>query len=228
MVRSRLEFTNVSQNPVVATPTNSGIGVGMVGTGFMCKAHANGYRTLPYMAYPPPARPDLVAVASATKASADVAADRYGFTRAYADWHKMLTDPEVHLVDICGPNNIHADVAIAAMDAGKHVLCEKPLGRNADESQQVLEAARLANTKHMVAFNYRFVPAVRKARHLIEQGELGHIRHFRARYCQDWLTDMEHPLEWRLQKSLAGSGALGDLGSHVVVWPDSSSASQRW
>ncbi len=192
------------------------IGVGVVGTGFMCQAHVNAYRTLPYMAYPPPARLRLGGVASRLGADAEAAARRYGFERAYADWREMLADPSIQLVDNCGPNNIHAEVSIAALDAGKHVLCEKPLGRNAAESRRMLEAARRADGKHMVAFNYRFVPAVRKARHLLEQGVLGKIHHFRARYCQDWLADPEFPRVWRLRKALSGSGVLGDLGSHIV------------
>ena len=192
------------------------IGVGVVGTGFMCKAHVNAWRTLPYMAYPPPARPRLTGIASRRSADAEAAAGRYGFERAYTDWREMVADPAIQLVDNCGPNNIHAEVNIAALDAGKHVLCEKPLGRNAAESRRMLEAARRAGGKHMAAFNYRFVPAVRKARLMIEQGALGQIHHFRARYCQDWLADPEHPRVWRLQKALAGSGALGDLGSHIV------------
>ena len=192
------------------------IGVGVVGTGFMCKAHVNAWRTLPYMAYPPPVRPRLTGIASRRSADAGAAAGRYGFERAYTDWREMIADPAIQLVDNCGPNNIHAEVNIAALDAGKHVLCEKPLGRNAAESRRMLEAARRAGGKHMAAFNYRFVPAVRKARLLLEQGALGRIHHFRARYCQDWLADPDHPRVWRLQKALAGSGALGDLGSHIV------------
>ena len=192
------------------------IGVGVVGTGFMCTAHVNAWRTLPYMAYPPPAQPRLTGIASRRSADAEAAAGRYGFERAYADWREMIADPAIQLVDNCGPNNIHAEVNIAALDAGKHVLCEKPLGRNAAESRRMLEAARRAGGKHMAAFNYRFVPAVRKARLLMEQGALGRIHHFRARYCQDWLADPEHPRVWRLQKALAGSGVLGDLGSHIV------------
>ncbi|MDE2991660.1 MAG: Gfo/Idh/MocA family oxidoreductase [Chloroflexota bacterium] len=192
------------------------IGVGVVGTGFMCQAHVNAFRTLPYMAYPPPARPRLRAVASRKRANAEAAAGRYGFETAHADWREMLADPAIQLVDNCGPNNIHAEVSIAALDAGKHVLCEKPMGRNAAESRQMLDAARRASGKHMVAFNYRFVPAVRKARMLMEQGALGEIFHFRARYCQDWLADPEFPRVWRLQQALSGSGVLGDLGSHIV------------
>ena len=192
------------------------IGVGLVGTGFMCQAHVNAYRTLPYMAYPPPARPRLRGVAGRLGPDAEAAAGRYGFERAHADWRELLADPAIQLIDNCGPNNIHAEVNIAALDAGKHVLSEKPLGRNAAESRRMLEAARNAPGKHMVAFNYRFVPAVRKARLLLEQGALGRIYHFRARYCQDWLADPEHPRVWRLQKALSGSGVLGDLGSHIV------------
>ena len=212
----------MSEEVGVATQANGDrdaipeIGVGVVGTGFMCQAHVNAWRTLPYMAYPPPMRPRLRGVAGRKRANAEAAARRYGFERAHADWREMLADPAVQLIDNCGPNNVHAEVNVAALDAGKHVLCEKPLGRNAAESRRMLAAARRAPGKHMVAFNYRFVPAVRKARLLMEQGALGRIFHFRARYCQDWLADPEHPRVWRLQKALSGSGVLGDLGSHVV------------
>ena len=192
------------------------IGVGVVGTGFMCQAHVNAWRTLSYMAYPPPARPRLRGVAARLVADAEAAASRYGFECSYADWREMLADPAIDLIDNCGPNNIHAEVSIAALEAGKHVLCEKPMGRSAAESRRMLEAARRADGKHMVAFNYRFVPAVRKARHLLEQGALGQIHHFRARYLQDWLADPEFPRVWRLQRALSGSGVLGDLGSHIV------------
>ncbi len=192
------------------------VGVGMLGYAFMGKAHTNAYKTLPYMIYPPPAVPRLVAVAGRDEAGVQAAAARYGYDRAYTDWRQLLTDPEVQLFDNGGPNNLHAEPCIAAAQAGKHILCEKPLARNAAEARTMRDAAQAAGVKHMVAFNYRFVPAIRQAYELIQSGKLGRIYHFRAVYLQEWITDPQMPLIWRLDKGLAGSGALGDLGAHII------------
>jgi predicted dehydrogenase len=190
------------------------IGVGMLGYAFMGKAHANGYRTLSYMAWPPPLMPRLVSIAGRDEAAVRAAAARYGFERFVTDWHELVADPDVQLFDNTGPNNLHAAPTIAAAEAGKHVFCEKPLGRTADESYDIWQRVEAAGVKHMTAFNYRFVPAVRLAHRLIEAGELGEIHHFRGRYLQEWgpTTDMA----WRFERDAAGSGALGDLGTHVV------------
>ncbi len=192
------------------------VGVGMLGYAFMGKAHTNAYKTLPYMIYPPPAVPRLVAVAGRDEAGVQAAAARYGYERAYTDWRQLLTDPDVQLFDNGGPNNLHAEPCIAAAQAGKHILCEKPLARNAGEARTMRDAAQAAGVKHMVAFNYRFVPAIRQAYELIQSGKLGRIYHFRAVYLQEWITDPQMPLIWRLNKGLAGSGALGDLGAHII------------
>jgi predicted dehydrogenase len=192
------------------------IGVGMLGYAFMGKAHVNAYRTLPYMIDPPPALPRLVAIAGRNEAGVKAAAARYGFATHHTDWRRLVADPAVELLDNGGSNDIHAAPCIAAAEAGKHLLCEKPMARDAAEAKQMLDAARRAGVKHMVAFNYRFVPAVRLAHDLIRDGRLGEIRHFRAAYLQDWLTDPESPRTWRLAKDTAGSGALGDLGSHII------------
>ncbi|MDQ6917855.1 MAG: Gfo/Idh/MocA family oxidoreductase [Candidatus Dormibacteraeota bacterium] len=192
------------------------VGVGMLGYAFMGKAHVNAYRTLPYMIDPPPAVPRLVAIAGRDESALAAAAARYGFAGHYADWRQLVADPAVELLDNGGSNDIHAAPCIAAAEAGKHLLCEKPMARDAAEAKQMLDAARRAGVKHMVAFNYRFVPAVRLAYDLIHTGRLGEIRHFRAAYLQDWITDPEFPRTWRLAKETAGSGALGDLGSHII------------
>ncbi len=180
------------------------IGVGMLGYAFMGKAHVNAYRTLPYMIDPPPALPRLSAIAGRDEAAVSAAASRYGFARHYTDWRRLVADPAVELLDNGGSNDVHAAPCIAAAEAGKHLLCEKPMARDATEA------------KHMVAFNYRFVPAVRLAYDLIREGRLGEIRHFRAAYLQDWLADPGSPRTWRMEKAKAGSGALGDLGSHII------------
>ena len=137
----------------------------MLGYAFMGKAHANGYRTLPYMAWPPPLMPRLVSIAGRDEAGGRRGrAARFGFERYVTDWHELVADPEVELFDNSGPNNLHAEPTIAAAEAGKHVFCEKPLGRTADESYEIWQRVDAAGVKHMTAFNYRFVPAVRLAR----------------------------------------------------------------
>ena len=193
------------------------VGVGMLGYAFMGKAHSNAYKKLPYMMYPPPAIPKLVAIAGRNVEAAQEAARRYGYEKVYADWREMLADPAVQLFDNGGPNDTHAEPCIAAAQAGKHLFCEKPLARNAEEAKAMLDAAQKAGVKHMVAHNYRFVPAIRQAYELIQSGALGRIYHFRAVYLQEWI--MPHyntPYIWRVDKERAGSGALGDLGSHII------------
>jgi len=192
------------------------IGVGLLGYAFMGKAHSNALKKLPYMIYPPAAIPRLVAIAGRNKEAVEEAARRYGYEKAYTDWRQLIDDPDVQVFDNGGPNNVHAEPNIAAARAGKHVISEKPLGRNAEECWEMWQAVKQAGVKHMVAFNYRFVPAVRLARQLIDQGKLGRIYHFRACYLQEWIADENFPMVWRLDKSVAGSGALGDLGSHIV------------
>ncbi len=197
-----------------ATPE---IGVGMLGYAFMGKAHSNAFKTLPYMIYPPPAIPRLVAIAGRNEAATAAAATRFGYEKYYTDWRAMLEDPAVQLFDNGGPNDTHAEPSILAAQLGKHILCEKPLARTAAESKTMLDAVNKAGVKHMVAFNYRFVPAVRQIRNLIDSGALGQIYHFRAVYLQEWI--MPHygtPMIWRLDKKQAGSGALGDLGAHII------------
>jgi len=192
------------------------IGVGMLGYGFMGKAHANAFRTLAYMTWPPPLLPELVALGGRTEAAVTEAAGRYGFARFETDWRELVADPRIELFDNLAPNNLHAEPTIAAAEAGKHVICEKPLGRTADESLEIWRRVAATGVKHLCAFNYRFVPAVRLAREMLEAGELGEIRHFRGAYLQDWIADPEAPVSWRLVGEEAGSGALGDIGTHVI------------
>jgi predicted dehydrogenase len=190
------------------------IGVGMLGYAFMGKAHSNAYKTLAYMTWPPPYMPELVAIAGRNEEAVAEAARRYGFTDAVTDWKQLVADDRIQLFDNAGPNALHAEPTIAAAEAGKHVICEKPLGRDAAESYETWQRVRAAGVKHMCAFNYRFVPAVRLARQMIEAGELGEIQHFRGAYLQEWGTT-EGEI-WRFTKAEAGSGALGDLGAHVI------------
>jgi predicted dehydrogenase len=192
------------------------IGVGMLGYAFMGKAHSNAFLKMPYIFWPPPARPKLVAIAGRNQQATREAARRYGYQRAYHDWRDLVNDPDIQLFDNGGPNNLHAEPCIAAAEAGKHVICEKPLGRTAAESKQMLDAVTRAGVKHACAFNYRFVPAIRVARDLIRAGKLGRVFHFRATYLQEWIIDPAFPAVWRLNKGIAGSGVLGDLGAHII------------
>src|SRR4051812_32331972 len=209
---SEVSFT--ARREARATGEIPHIGVGMLGYGFMGKAHANAYRTLAYMMWPPPLVPDLVALAGRTEEAVGAAAARYGFAGHVTDWHAVVADDRIGLFDNVGPNDVHGAATIAAAEAGKHVICEKPLGRDAAESHETWQRVQAAGVKHMCAFNYRFVPAVRLARQIVESGDVGEIRHFRASYLQDWGATTEEV--WRFDKAAAGSGALGDLAAHVV------------
>jgi predicted dehydrogenase len=193
------------------------IGIGMLGYAFMGKAHSNAFKKLPYMLYPPVAVPKLAAICGRNEAATKEAAARYGYARHYTDWRAMLRDDAVQLFDNGGPNDAHAEPCIEAARLGKHILCEKPLARTAKEAAAMLEAVTKAGVKHAVAFNYRFVPAIRLAKDLIASGRLGRLYHFRASYLQEWI--MPHynlGFIWRLDKAQAGSGALGDLGAHII------------
>ncbi len=193
------------------------IGVGMLGYAFMGKAHSHAMLNIAHMMYPPPAVPKLVGIAGRDEQAVAEAARRYGYDGYYTDWRAMLDNDDIQLFDNGGPNDTHADPCILAAERGKHILCEKPLARTADEAQGMVEAVQKAGVKNMVAFNYRFVPAIRQIRKLVDSGLLGQIYHFRAVYLQEWvMAHYDLPMIWRLQKSVAGSGALGDLGAHII------------
>jgi predicted dehydrogenase len=196
--------------------TEQRIGVGLLGHRFMGRAHSDALLRLRHMVGPPPLRCDLVAIAGRDEQAVREAAERYGFERAVTDWRELIADPQIGLLDNVGPNALHAEPTIAAAEAGKHVICEKPLARSADEAYEVWRRVAATGVKHLCAFNYRFVPAVRLAREMIEAGELGEIHHFRGTYLQEWLLDPAAPAAWRLDREQAGSGALGDLGSHLI------------
>ena len=187
----------------------------MLGYAFMGKAHSNAFKKIAYMTWPPPLMPRLALIAGRNEEAVREAAERYGFEGWTTDWHDLIADPSIGLFDNGGPNSVHAEPTILAAQAGKHVVCEKPLGRDAEESHRIWSEVAATGVKHMCAFNYRFVPAVRLARELIDAGELGDIRHFRGRYLQDWGDDPSLDT-WRFHPDEAGSGALGDLGAHVV------------
>ncbi len=198
-----------------APPT---LGVGMVGYAFMGAAHSQGWRTVGHV-FDLPLRPVLAAIAGRDASAVQAAATRHGWAATETDWRDLITRDDVQLVDICTPGDSHAEIAIAALEAGKHVLCEKPLANSVAEAEAmtaVAERARVRGQVAMVGFNYRRVPAIAYARRLIDEGRLGALRHLRFTYLQDWLVDPDFPLTWRLQREHAGSGALGDLGAHIV------------
>ncbi|MGZ4411161.1 MAG: Gfo/Idh/MocA family protein [Gaiellaceae bacterium] len=191
------------------------IGVGMLGYAFMGKAHSNAFRAIATMTWPPPLMPRLVLIAGRDEQAVAEAATRYGYEAWATDWRELVADPRIGLFDNGGPNSLHGEPSIVAARNGKHVLCEKPLGRDADESFEIWRQVAATGVAHMCGFNYRFIAANRFAREIIEAGELGEIRHFRCRYLQDWGDDPSLDT-WRFHPDEAGSGALGDLASHAV------------
>lgn len=192
------------------------LGIGMLGYSFMGRAHTNALKKLSYTYWPPPAETKLIALAGRSGAAVAEAARRYGYERSTTDWTDIVNDPAVDVFDNTGPNDQHLEPTIAAARAGKHVICEKPLGRTADEAFKIWAAVEKTGVKAMTAFNYRFFPAIRLIKGLLDDGTLGEVRHFRARYHQEWLVDPNSPTSWRLDKNIAGSGALGDLGAHII------------
>lgn len=192
------------------------INVGLIGGGFMGKAHSLAYAAVPMFFWPSKVMPVKHTLAEFTDAMAADAATRFGFENSTSDWKSIIDNPDIDLVDIATPNNSHAEIAIAALAAGKHVICEKPLARTVEEAAAMYEAARKSNSVNMVAFNYRRTPAVALAKKYIEDGSIGKIINFRATYLQDWSADPNSPLSWRFQKSVAGSGAVGDILTHVL------------
>jgi len=194
------------------------LGIGVVGYAFMGAAHAHAWRTAPHM-FDLPLTPAMVALCGRDAAAVTAAADRQGWASAETDWRELIARPDIDVVDICVPGDLHAEIAIAALDAGKHVLCEKPLANTPAEAEAMTAAAQRAaarGIRSMTGFNYRRAPALALARSLVADGRLGEIRHVRATYLQDWLTDSSFPLTWRLRRERAGSGALGDLGAHII------------
>jgi predicted dehydrogenase len=200
--------------PTEEIPT---VGVGMLGYAFMGKAHSNAYKIMSYIYWPPPALPRLVAMSGRREARVAEAARRFGYEKHYTDWHKMLKDDEVELFDNGAPNDIHLEPCIEAAEMGKHIWCEKPLGRTAGEAKEMLSAAEKSGIKNMVSFNGRFLPAMGLAKQMIDEGRIGKIYHFRAQYLQEWiLPHQKTPLVWRLDGDVAGSGSLGDLAAHTI------------
>ena len=197
---------------------HSELRVGMVGYAFMGAAHSQAWRTVNRV-YDLPARARMAMICGRDAQKVADAADRLGWDAYTTDWRALVASDEIDVVDICTPGDSHAEIALAALAAGKHVLCEKPLANTVSEARAMTAAAataRAAGVRSMCGFNYRRVPAVALMRQLVAEGRLGVIRHVRAAYLQDWIVDPQFPLVWRLQRDKAGSGALGDIGAHII------------
>jgi predicted dehydrogenase len=191
------------------------IGVGLVGYKFMGRAHSNAYRQVGRFFNVDPA-PRMAAICGRDEGGVREAANALGWDSYETDYRRLVERDDIGLVDVVTPGNTHREIVLAALAAGKHVICEKPLANSLAEAKEMLDAAREAGTVNTVCFNYRRAPAVQLAKRLIDDGRLGTIRHWRATYLQDFIMDPEFPLIWRLKKELAGSGALGDIGAHIV------------
>lgn len=189
--------------------------IGMIGYKMMGKAHSHAYRDIPFY-FDTEVVPVLQAISGRDEQGVRRAAEKMGWASVEMDWHHLVESDDIDVIDIVSPNNTHADIAIAAAKAGKHIICEKPLALSVEQAQQMLDAVNKAGVVHMVCHNYRFAPAVQYAKQLIQQGKLGRIYHVRATFLQDWLMDPGYPLVWRLRKDVSGSGTLGDLGSHII------------
>lgn len=189
--------------------------VGMIGYKFMGKAHSHAYRDLS-MFFPSAPRPVMKAICGRNREGVEQARSQFGWEMAVTDWRELVSRDDIDLIDINAPSDAHKEIAVAAAKAGKHLFCEKPLALTLADAREMLAAAEAAGVKHMIGFNYRFAPAVRLAKKLVEEGRLGRIYHFRAFFLQDWIVDPDFPLVWRLDKNVAGSGAHGDLGAHLI------------
>ncbi len=194
--------------------------VGLIGAGFMGKAHVIGYSNMPKFFWPAPAVPVLDTVCDINSDIAADAKDRFGFEKYCTDWREVVDDPTIDIVSVCTPNDSHAEIAIAALRAGKHVICEKPIANTLENAKAMAEAATSAQQGrvliNMCAYQYRRVPALVMAKKLIDEGSIGKILNIRATYLQSWSADPSSPLSWRFQKKVAGAGTLGDIATHVI------------
>ena len=191
------------------------VGIGLVGYKFMGRAHSNAYRQVAHFFDVDP-RPRMVALCGRDRAATEAAAAQLGWEHAETDYQALVTRPDIELVDVATPGDTHHAIVMAAIAAGKNVLCEKPLANTLNEAREMMTAAQQAGIINMINFNYRRVPAVQLAKQMIDAGEIGEIRHWRAVYLQDWILDPDFPLVWRLRRETAGSGALGDIAAHIT------------
>ena len=200
---------------MVDDPNMKTLKVGMIGYKFMGKAHSNAWRQVDKF-FPVPARPEMHTICGRDEKGVKAAAKKLGWSHVATRWQDVVNNPEIDILDINTANDTHAEIAIAAAKAGKHVLCEKPLAMTVAEAEAMLKAATKAGVVHMICHNYRRIPAIAQARKMIAAGDLGRIFHYRARYLQDWIVDPELPLVWRFQSKIAGSGAHGDINAHII------------
>lgn len=191
------------------------VNVGLIGYQFMGKAHSNAYRQVNRF-FDLPVEVNMHTLCGRNEANVRKAAETFGWQNIETDWRKLIANPEIDIVDVSTPGNMHAEIAIAAAEAGKAVFCEKPLGNTLEEAERMAEAVRKAGVPNAIFHNYRKAPAVALAKRMIEEGRLGRIFHIRAVYLQDWIVDPNFPLVWRLDKSVAGSGSHGDLNAHLI------------
>ena len=189
--------------------------VGLIGYRFMGRAHSNAWRQAPRF-FNLKANVELHTICGRNPAGVQAARAQLGWQHAATDWREVVESPLIDIVDIGAPNDLHAEIAIAAARNGKHILCEKPLALNVKQAEAMLAAAQKARVVHMICHNYRRIPALALARKMIGEGALGKLFHFHARYAQDWLVDPEFPINWRLQKESSGSGANGDINAHII------------
>ncbi len=195
------------------------LNVALVGAGFMGKAHTVAYSNMPKFFWPAPAYPVLKTLCDIDPKIAEDSCERFGYEKWCTDWHDVVNDPEIDVVSICTPNNAHAPIAIAALNAGKHVLCEKPIASTRKDAEAMAAAAAEAAKKGVISMNayqYRRVPALVLAKKFIDEGSIGKILNVRCTYLQSWSADPSSPLSWRFQKDIAGAGTLGDIASHVI------------
>lgn len=192
------------------------LGVGMIGYGFMGKMHSYAYASLPFIYDPPPAKIRLVGVCALTEKSRNLAMDRAGYEFATADYNDLLNRDDIHIINICTPNYLHKEQAAAAIKAGKHVYCDKPLAMDSSEAAELVKLDKSGKTTNQVTFHNRFSPAIMRAKEMIEDGFLGDVISFRAVYLHSGYTDPQRPISWRMQMEKSGGGALMDLGSHAI------------
>ena len=191
------------------------LNVGLIGYKFMGKAHSNAFRKMS-MFFNPSVKLAMKAICGREESWVRESAAKFGWDSYETSWEKLIAREDIDLIDITAPSNVHKEIALKAAEAGKHIFCEKPLALSLSDAREMLAAAEKYKVKHQIGFNYRFAPAVQMAKKLIDEGKLGKIYHFRGLYLQDWIVDPEFPLVWRLDKDVAGSGSLGDLGAHII------------
>lgn len=191
------------------------LNVGLIGFKFMGKAHSNAYRSM-RLFFGDDVKVNMKALCGLGRDAVKAAAEQFGWESYGTDWRKLVARPDIDIIDVCAPGNKHPEMVIGAAKAGKHIICEKPLANSVREAKEMVRAVKRAGVKNLVGYNYRRVPAIAFAKELIDKGKIGRVYHWRAVYAQDWLTDPRAPLVWRCRKSVAGSGSLGDIGSHII------------